>query len=1057
MATWRPLYAFPLLLLAAPALGQGVPFPRELEDPALLGRNTLPPHAFAVPFATTADALTRDRARSPFYQSLNGTWQFRYVARPAERPAGFWDDDAVLGNWDSIGVPGNWETLGFGIPIYTNIPYLYPPNPPFVPHDDNPVGSYRCSFTVPTSWRGHRVILHFGSLKSAGFVWVNGREIGFAKGSKTPSEFDVTDALRPGANTLAVQVYRFSDGDYLEDQDYWKVSGLERDVFLYAVPPLHIRDFWIRPGLDSLARDGTLEADVQLANATGGGSGRVRVVLELRGPDGRPALPGPLTADVRIRRDTTVTLRAPVARPALWSAETPTLYSAVLALVTESGDTAQVFAQRVGFRRVEVKGGVLLINGTPVRFRGVNRHEHDPRTGRYVTEASMRRDVELMKQANINGVRTSHYPNDPRWYDLADEYGLYLVDEANVESHGMGYHPDTTLGNKPAWRDAHLDRTIRMVERDKNHPSIVIWSLGNEAGDGVNFEATYTWVKRRDPSRPVMYERARWHTTVDLWTPMYTPITGLLEYVQEWRDRPLILCEYAHAMGNSVGNFQDYWDVIYAHPQLQGGFIWDWVDQGLAATTPDGRAYWAYGGDYGPRGTPSDFNFLANGLVQPDRHPNPHYREVRKVYQPVNVRLVDGARGMIRVVNRYDFRNLDHLTLRWTVTADADTVGTGLMPAPAVAPHDSVEVALSDWDERDGRDGRERLLTVEFVLRDAEPFLPAGWVQAWEQFALATGTTGTTGRTGTTGTTGLRTVAGDTAITVTGSRFVAAFDRRWGNLASLRYDGVELLHTGLEPNFWRAPTDNDFGNGMPRRQRVWRRAGPDRHVDSIVARADGADVVVRVGQSLHAGGARLETTYTVRPDGAILVHTRFVPGDTALPELPRLGMRFTMPAAFRQVTWWGRGPHESYWDRKTGARVGRYTADAADLYYPYVRPQENGTRADVRWMAVTNGAGVGLLAVGAPLLEASALPYLQEDFDEGQVKVNRHPTDLAPRDLTEVRLDWHQMGVGGDNSWGAQALPQYRLPLRTYEWTFGLRPVGPGDGSLFEVARAVRR
>jgi beta-galactosidase len=657
-----------------------------------------------------------------------------------------------------------------------------------------------------------------------------------------------------------------------------------------------------------------------------------------------------------------------------------------------------------------------------------------------------------MKQANINGVRTSHYPNAPRWYDLADEYGLYLVDEANVESHGMGYHPDTTLGNKPAWRDAHLDRTIRMVERDKNHPSIIIWSLGNEAGDGVNFEATYNWVKRRDPSRPVMYERARWHTTVDLVTPMYTPITGLLDYVKEWRDRPLIMCEYAHAMGNSVGNFQDYWDVIYAHPQLQGGFIWDWVDQGLAATTSGGRPFWAYGGDYGPPGTPSDVNFLANGLVQPDRRPNPHYAEVRKVYQPVQVRLVDAGRGAIRVVNRYDFRGLGHLTLRWVLTADTDTVGTGEMPAPAVAPHDSGEVVLTGW--RDERDGRERLLTVEFVLRDAEPFLAAGWIVAWEQFGLATGATRATAA----GTTApVRLASGDTTITVTGSRFVATFDRRWGNLASLRYDGVELLRTGLEPNFWRAPTDNDFGNGMPRRQRVWRRAGPDRHVDSVVARTEGANAVLRVGQSLHAGGARLETTYTVRPDGGILILNRFVPGDTTLPELPRLGMRFTMPAPFRQVTWFGRGPHESYWDRKTGARVGLYSADAGDLYHPYVRPQENGTRADVRWMAVTDARGVGLLAVGVPLLEASALPYLQEDFDEGQAKVNRHPTDITPRDLTEVRLDWHQMGVGGDNSWGAQALPRYRLPLTTYEWTFGLRPIGPGDTSLFELARAVGR
>jgi beta-galactosidase len=1039
------------LAVGGTVAAQTTAFPRELEDPALLGRNKLPPHAFAVPFATAANGLTRDPERSPFYRSLNGTWRFRYVANPAQRPVGFWRDDADLTAWDSIAVPGNWEMQGFGIPIYTNSSYLYAPNPPFVPHGDNPVGSYRRSFAIPDTWRGHRVILHFGSVKSAGFVWVNGRDVGFTKGSKTPSEFDITDHLRPGQNSLAVQVYRFSDGDYLEDQDYWKISGLERDVFLYAVPPVHVRDYWLRAGLDAAARDGVFDADVALTNATGRRSARMRVVLELRDPDGRPALPGPLVADARVPADTTITLHAAVPHPARWTAETPRLYTALLSLVNDRGDTTQVFVQRIGFRRVEIAGGLLLVNGTPVTIRGVDRHEHDPWTGRYVTEESMRHDIVLMKQANINGVRTSHYPDDPKWYDLADELGLYLVDEANIESHGMGYHPDTTLGNNPAWRAAHLDRTRRMVERDKNHASVLLWSLGNEAGDGVNFEATYNWIHGRDSSRPVMYERARWHTRVDLVTPMYTPITGLLDYVREWQDRPLILCEYAHAMGNSLGNFQDYWDAIYAHPQLQGGFIWDWVDQGLAATTADGRPFWAYGGDYGPPGTPSDGNFLANGVVQPDRRPNPHYHEVRKVYQPVNARLVDAERGVIRIINRYDFRTLDHLALRWTLTADVDTIGTGTVPTPAVAPHDSIDLAIA-LPVTGGLPGSERLLTVEFVRRDAEPFLPAGWVQAWEQFALPATTPDEPGDA--VATRPVRLTATDTGITVTGDRFAARFDRTAGALTSLTWDGVELLRTGLEPNFWRAPTDNDFGNRMPRRQRVWRRAGPDRHVDSLVAHMEGTTAIVRVGQSLHAGGALLETTYTVRPSGSITIQNRFIPGDTAQPDLPRLGMRFTMPAAFDHVTWWGRGPHESYWDRKTGARVGLYSASAADLYHPYVRPQENGTRSDVRWMAVTNADGVGLLAVGMPLLEASALPYLQEDFDEGQVKLNRHVTDVFPRDLVEVRLDWHQMGVGGDNSWGAQALEKYRLPLRVYEWSFGLRPVGPGDASPFVLARA---
>jgi beta-galactosidase len=1049
------------LLSAGRAAAQRAPFPSELEDVTLYGRNRLAPHAFYIPHATLGDALSGERERSPYYRSLNGTWRFRYVADPADRPVGFWRDGYDVTTWDTIPVPGNWEVFGFGVPVYTNITYLYPPNPPWVPHDDNPVGSYRRTFTVPAAWRGRRVILHFASLKSAGFVWVNGREVGFAKGSKTPAEFDVTESLRPGENTLAVQLYRFSDGDYLEDQDYWKISGLERDVVLFAVPTVHVRDFWARPALDSALERASLTMDVIVANAASGRSDAVRISTQLLDPGGRSVLPTPLSGTLRLapRADSTLTFHAEVARPALWTAETPNLYTVVLVLTDGRGDTTEVIAQRVGFRRVEVRGGLFLINGVPVTLRGVNRHEHDPVTGRYVTETSMRRDLMLMKQANINGVRTSHYPNDPRWYDLADEYGIYLVDEANVESHGMGYHPDTTLGNKPAWRDAHLDRTVRMVERDKNHPSIVLWSLGNEAGDGVNFEATYNWVKRRDPSRPVMYERARWHTRVDLVTPMYMPITGLLDYVKEWRDRPLIMCEYAHAMGNSVGNLQDYWDVIDAEPQLQGGFIWDWVDQGLAARTPDGEAYFAYGGDHGPPGTPSDGNFMVNGLVSPDRIPHPHYEEVRKVYQPVRTHLVDTARAVVRIVNRYDFRDLRHLTLRWVVTGDADTLARGEIADLTVAPRDSVDLSIPVPALLDAP-GVERFLTVSYALKQDDGLLKTGWVVAWDQLQLATGATGTAGGTGTTGRTGgtLTLVQDSSRITVTGERFRAAFDRAWGTLVSLTRDDTELIRAGPEPNFWRAPTDNDFGNRMPRRQRVWRRAGPDRHVDSIVVRQTAAGrVTINVAQSLPAGGAHLFTTYEIHGSGDVVIRNRFVPGDTTLPSLPRLGIRLTMPAGFDSVAWFGRGPHESYWDRKTSAAVGLYRAKTLELYHPYVRPQETGNRTDVRWMAVTNAAGVGLLAVGMPLLEASALPFLQEDFDEGQQKVNRHTYHVRPRPLTEVRLDWRQMGVGGDDSWGALPHEQYQLPVRVYEWAVRLRPFARADGSPFALARTVRR
>jgi beta-galactosidase len=1039
------------LLVSASAATQNAPFPRELEDVTLYGRNRLPPHAFYVPHATLAGAVSYERERSPWYRSLNGTWRFRYVADPAQRPVGFWRDGYDLSGWDSIPVPGNWETLGFGIPIYTNYDYLYTPNPPYVPHHDNPVGSYRRSFTVPDAWRGRRVILHFGSLKSAGWVWVNGREAGFAKGSKTPAEFDITDLLRPGENTVAVQLFRFSDGDYLEDQDYWKISGIERDVFLYAVPATYIRDYWVHPDLDSTLQRGTLRLDVTLVHAGTGRADAVRLGALLLGPDGRRVLRAPLAVRLGAGKaaDTTLTLSASVPAPTRWTAETPTLYTAVLALLDARGDTMEIIAQRMGFRRIEVKGGLLLVNNVPITFRGVDRHEHDPVTGRYVTEASMRHDIELMKQAHINAVRTSHYPNDPRWYDLADEYGLYLIDEANIESHGMHYNPDTTLGNKPAWQYAHLDRTMRMVERDKNHAAVILWSLGNEAGDGVNFVATSAWIHHRDPSRPVHYERAGEARHVDVVSMMYPSFQRMLAYLNTKPDRPLILCEYAHAMGNSEGNLQDDWDFIYAHPQLQGGFIWDWVDQGLAARSKDGQPYFAYGGDYGPPGTPSDQNFLFNGLVAPDRTPHPHYDEVKKVYQPISTRMI--APGTIRVVNRYDFRDLSHVTLRWTITADADTVARGERAAVAVAARDSGEISLGLPAVRPPA-GAEVFLEVEYVLKRAEPFLPAGTVIAWDQFPLAVP---------------VQPIAQipqipdavllqDSArIVVTGPRVRVVFDQTLGTLDSLVWDGTELLRTAPAPNFWRAPTDNDFGNGMPQRLRVWQTAGPDRHLLQIAAKQDGRSrVLVETEELLHAGGARLLTTWAVYGSGDVVMRQRFVPGDTTIAELPRLGLRFTMPVGFDSVTWFGRGPQETYWDRKTGAAVGLYHLAAADFYYPYERPQETGTRTDVRWIAVTNAAGTGLLAIGEPLLEASAMNVLQDDLDEGLEKVNRHAYMVRRRPFTEVRLDWHQMGVGGDNSWGALTHPEYRLPVRAYEWRLRLRPFARGDGSPFALARA---
>jgi len=624
------------------------------ENPEVVGRNKEPGHCTYLPYADTRAAVQNDPAQSAYTKCLNGIWKFNWVRKPAERPAHFYREDYDVSHWDDIKVPANWELEGYGIPIYTDTDYPFPANPPHIPHDNNPVGSYRRNFTVPETWEGRQVFLHFGGVKSAFYVWVNGKEVGYSQGSKTPAEFNISEHIRSGENVLAVEVYRFSDGAYLEDQDYWKISGIERDVFLFSTPNVMIRDFFVLGNLDELYLNGRIEVSVDVRNYLRDAPEKHKIQMHLFDADHRPVFEEPIEGEVEFNESGGAEIRLEnfIENPKKWSAETPYLYTLVLSLLDETGKTIEVMSCKTGFRKVEIKGGQLLVNGIPVTIKGVNRHEHEPETGRVVSEEYMMKDIRLMKQFNINAVRTSHYPNVPRWYELCDQYGLYVIDEANIESHGMGYRPDRTLGNNPAWQKAHLERTIRMVERDKNHPAIIIWSLGNEAGDGVNFEATYSWIKKRDPSRPVQYERAETRPHTDIVCPMYRQIHHLEDFLKKGLgNRPLILCEYAHAMGNSVGNLQDYWDYFDKHRELQGGFIWDWVDQGLLKKNEEGEEFWAYGGDFGPPGTLSDKNFCINGLVFPDRKLHPHIWEVKKVYQPIKVKALDLTIGKVEIQN----------------------------------------------------------------------------------------------------------------------------------------------------------------------------------------------------------------------------------------------------------------------------------------------------------------------------------------------------------------------------------------------------------------------
>ena len=1034
------------------------------EDPAVFAENREPPRASFTPFATRAGALNGRPDASPLRLSLNGDWRFHWVPRPDERPRDFFEEDFDASGWAVISVPGNWEFEGHGYPVYRDEFYSFPPNPPDIPDDDNPVGSYRRTFELPADWDGREVFLHFDGVYSAFFVWVNGERIGYSEGSRTAAEFRLTDAMRPGTNVVAVEVYRWSDGSYLESQDFWRVSGIDRDVYLVAMPPTYLRDFFAEATLDDAYEGGLLRLTVNVANRGLGTAGAHEVRYELLDPDGQAlwAEPRTISLDVPPGGEAAGTGTIVVERPRQWTAETPSLYRLVMSLVGPEGEVGEVVSARVGFRRVDVVDGLLTVNGRPIVVRGVNRHEHDPDRAHVVDEASMIEDIRLMKQLNINAVRAAHYPNVPRWYELTDEYGLYVVDEANIESHGMGFEPGVTLAGRPEWLASHMDRTVRMVERDKNHASIVVWSLGNEAGDGENFDSTAAWIRARDPSRPILYEPSGERDNIDIVAPMYVRPYWLERYARSGGEKPFLLVEYAHAMGNSVGNLADYWKVIDAHPQLQGGFIWDWVDQAMRATDERGREYWAYGGDFGPAGVPTDGNFLVNGLVSADRRLHPHAWEVKKVYQPVRFSALDLAAGRITVENLYAFRDLTGLAGRWEVLADGEAVASGALPALTAPPGGVDTVALGlpriggVWEEGGARvaalPGVEYLLNVTLRSREDAPLVPAGHVVAWDQFKVRRERPIEASPPGAV----LSASETKSDVLVSGSDFTLRFDRASGILASLEVRGRELLHSGPAPNFWRAPTDNDYGSGFPVRSGVWRFAGrpPARHLDSmtVVRSPAGFRVSVTSHFSLRAIGARYTLAHDIHRDGTVAISAHLTGVDEDLPEMPRFGTVLTLPGDLGQVEWYGRGPHENYWDRRAGAAVGRYSAPVSTLAHPYVRPQETGTRTDTRWVALTDGSGTGLLVTGLPTVSFSALPYTLEDLDAGERKAQRHWAELLPRDEVTLHVDHRQQGVGGDDSWGAVPHHEYTLWPGDMAFRYLLRPLRPGEDPA-QVAR----
>ena len=1013
------------------------------ENPSVLGINRTRPHATYIPYQTVKCALKDEPSSSRFYLLLNGKWKFKYSRNPYSRPIEFYREDYDISGWDDIMVPGNWELQGFGMPIYLDEEYPFRPDPPRVPHDWNPVGSYRRDFILPEGWEHRQVFVHFASVRSAMYLWVNGHQVGYGEGSRTPMEFNITKYIRRGVNTIAAEVYRWSDGSYLEGQDAWRISGIERDVFLFSTPWFYIRDFRVIADLDTGYNNGIFKVDLELENSSADDAENYRVKIWLHDQEkDSSVLEMVKNVSVKSFSYRSLSFSSVVKCPEKWSCETPKLYTLLISLIDHTGSVVEVISSRVGFRRVEIVDGQLLINGVAIYIKGVNRCETHPLTGRYVDHETMLKDITMMKRFNINAVRTSHYPNDPYWLDLCDRYGLYVVDEANIEAHGMKFHPCgfSAITDNPQWEAAFLDRTERMFERDKNHPSVIIWSLGNEAGDGKNFEITYQWLKRHDSTRPVQYQPAWWRSHTDIVCPMYKDIDFLRKYHDRDPTRPLILCEYAHAMGNSVGNLQDYWNVFEEYPNLQGGFIWDWVDQTIQKVDGDGTVYWAYGGDFGEPSSLADSNFCANGLVQADRSINPHIWEVKKVYQNIKVRPIDLKRGYFEIFNKFDFIDLSGFDVQWLLTANGETIKKARLWFPAVPPHSSriVKIGLPDITPEPGV---EYHLTISFLSKGNFPLIPEGYEVAWDQFRLPIYRQKI--RIDQQSLPDVELREDDKNFRIKGEGFTILFNKLKAALESFIYQGEEILIKGPAPYFWRAPTDNDLGNNMVKRCGIWKRASLEGRIDSIrVKKVNRKMIRADVFSTLAAGNSSYRTTYRFYGTGEIVIENRFCTECDTLPEMVRFGMTMTLPKEFDTVTWYGRGPHESYWDRKSGARVGVYSGSVWDQYHPYVRPQETGNKTDVRWALLSREDGISLLFVGRPLINFSAYQFDYEilDCSDGGRKY-RHGRRIKPGDCVTVHIDYKQIGVGGDNSWGARPHKKYLLDGREYYYSFRITPL----------------
>lgn len=1088
----------------ASAANESLPYWKDIQTVSV---NREAPRSAFMTYADKEQAMTGKYENSPYYRLLNGTWKFYYTDSYLNLPADITSSNGGNVTWHDIKVPGNWEVQGYGTAIYTNHGYEFQPRNPQPPQlpEQTPVGVYRRTLSLPADWEGRDIYLHIAGAKSGCYVYLNGKEVGYNEDSKNPAEYLINDYLKEGENVLTLKIFRWSTGSYLECQDFWRMSGIERDVFVYSQPKASVQDFRITSTLDDTYRDGIFRLQMELKNHRPNPTD-LRVGYELLDAKGNTvaqeekqvSLPGNTP-------QTPVQFAADLKEVQTWTSEHPNLYR-LLMTVKENGKTTEVIPYHVGFRRIEIKEidqkaansknyVVLLVNGQPIKLKGVNIHEHNPLTGHYVTEELMRKDFELMKRHNINTVRLCHYPQDRRFYELCDEYGLYVYDEANIESHGMYYElrKGGTLGNNPEWLKPHMYRIENMFERNKNYPSVTFWSLGNEAGNGYNFYQAYLWLKEADKQlmdRPVNYERAQWEWNSDMYVPQYPGAAWLEKTGRMGTDRPVAPSEYAHAMGNSTGSLWDQWKAIYKYPNLQGGYIWDWVDQGLEVTDENGKKYWAYGGDFGTN-MPSDGNFCCNGIVNPDRTPHPAMNEVKYAHQNVGFRAVNLETGEFEVENRFYFTNLNRYKLTWEVKANDKVVRRRAMTLD-LAPQQKQTVRV-DVSGLKPKAETEYFVNFQVYTTQEEPLIPAGYEIAHDQFRLPVESGARTFRTA--GPQLSCSEQGD-LLTVQSSQVTFTFDKAKGMVTSYKVKGTEYFEDGfgIQPNFWRAPNDNDYGSQMPRRLQIWKQSSKNFNVVDASLQMDGKDAVLKATYLLAAGNLYL-ATYRIHPSGVVkadytftstemkaaeteaseaTLKATFTPGNEAIRKessklvVPRIGIRFRIPAAMNQVTYFGRGPEENYCDRNNGTRVGLYRNTADEMYFPYVRPQENGHHTDTRWLKLEKKGGKGLALYADLPFGFNALRNAVEDFD-GEEAVHRdyqwnnrdaeelkhdvrtarnikprqtHINDIVPQNFVEVCVDMKQMGLGGYDSWGAIPDPQYLIPAnQEYRWGFTLVPM----------------